>query len=129
MNYQELIDGVLNDFLDSITGIIVVWTGAIADIPPGWILCDGNNGTPDLRDRIIRGAGNTYAVDDTGGAMTHTHPMFWGTHRHEMVGGSDIFDGGPDGQERTTLQLPTGDTDAGSMLPPVMGLAYIKKVA
>lgn len=37
-------------------GAIVVWSGLLADIPSGWVLCDGTNGTPDLRDQFIRGA-------------------------------------------------------------------------
>lgn len=43
--------------------IIVIWSGAVVDIPAGWALCDGNNNTPDLRDKIVVGAGLTYAVD------------------------------------------------------------------
>lgn len=46
-------------------GIVVLWGGAIADIPAGWHLCDGNAGTPDLRDRFVIGAGSTYSPDDT----------------------------------------------------------------
>jgi len=49
-----------------------MWSGAIAAIPTGWVLCDGNNSTPDLRDRFIVGAGSTYAVDATGGSSTVT---------------------------------------------------------
>lgn len=45
--------------------MIVIWSGAIVDIPAGWALCDGNNGTPDLRNKFIIGAGDTYAVNDT----------------------------------------------------------------
>ncbi|MFH1691503.1 MAG: hypothetical protein ABIC68_02895 [Candidatus Omnitrophota bacterium] len=37
-------------------GVIVAWSGTVADIPSGWILCNGANGTPDLRDRFIIGA-------------------------------------------------------------------------
>ena len=36
-------------------GSIVSYNGDINDIPDGWLLCDGNNGTPDLSDRFIRG--------------------------------------------------------------------------
>jgi len=45
-------------------GIAVLWGGAIADIPAGWSLCDGTNGTPDYRNKIIIGAGDVYAVDE-----------------------------------------------------------------
>jgi microcystin-dependent protein len=55
-----------------ITGMIMLWSGSIASIPSGWALCNGSNGTPDLRDRFVVGAGSTYAVAATGGASTVT---------------------------------------------------------
>lgn len=48
------------------SGGIIMWSGAVNDIPVGWALCDGSNGTPDLRDRFIVGAGGAYSVGDTG---------------------------------------------------------------
>ena len=64
-------------------GMISIWYGSIGSVPLGWYLCDGSNGTPDLRDRFIIGAGSTYAVSSTGGSAsvtlttsnmpTHTH--------------------------------------------------------
>jgi hypothetical protein len=59
-------------------GGIILWSGAINTIPAGWYLCNGNNGTPDLRDKFIVGAGSTYAVAATGGSadavvIAHTH--------------------------------------------------------
>lgn len=36
-------------------GGIVMWSGTVADIPRGWVLCDGQNDTPDLRGRFIVG--------------------------------------------------------------------------
>lgn len=41
-------------------------------IPSGWLLCDGSEGTPDMRDRFLVGAGSTYAVNATGGAASVT---------------------------------------------------------
>jgi len=63
------------------TGMILIWSGSIGQISSiagGWVLCDGSNGTPDLRDRFVVGAGNTYSVAQTGGSadsvvVTHTH--------------------------------------------------------
>jgi hypothetical protein len=43
-------------------GVITLWSGAIADIPSGWYLCNGSNGTPDLRDKFVVGA-----KEDVGG--------------------------------------------------------------
>jgi microcystin-dependent protein len=54
------------------SGIILLWSGSIASIPSGWVLCNGANSTPDLRDRFVVGAGTTYAVNATGGANTVT---------------------------------------------------------
>lgn len=54
-------------------GIIALWTGTLATIPSGWILCDGNNGTIDMRDRHLKITGTVGDVGDTGGSNTHTH--------------------------------------------------------
>lgn len=57
-------------------GIITMWTGATNAVPSGWALCDGNNGTPNLKDRFIVGAGQSYGVGNTGGSITQT-PSVW----------------------------------------------------
>lgn len=59
-------------------GVIVLWSGSQAAIPAGWALCNGSNGTPDLRNRFVVGAGNTYSVAAQGGStdaalVAHTH--------------------------------------------------------
>ncbi len=51
-------------------GVIAAWSGAANAIPEGWALCNGSNGTPDLRSRFLVGAGSDYAVGDTGGAAS-----------------------------------------------------------
>lgn len=80
-------------------GGIIMWSGALADIPAGWVLCDGTDidgdnvpDTPDLRDRFILGAGNIYNSGIIGGedkhALTinelaqHYHSM--SDHRHSI---------------------------------------------
>jgi hypothetical protein len=64
------------------TGAIIMWSGATTAIPTGWALCDGstyakqdgsgNVSVPDLRDRFIVGAGNSYTVSATGGSTSNT---------------------------------------------------------
>jgi hypothetical protein len=49
-----------------VTGMIMMWSGTIATIPSGWLLCNGSSGTPDLRNRFIIGAHS----DDAGVAKT-----------------------------------------------------------
>jgi hypothetical protein len=60
------------------SGCILLWSGSIISIPGGWYLCDGTNGTPNLTDKFIVGAGATYNVADIGGSanavvVSHTH--------------------------------------------------------
>lgn len=62
------------------SGAIVMWGGLIANIPAGWLLCNGQNGTPDLRDRFIKGA--TLEAGATGGSATHTHAAHTGVINH-----------------------------------------------
>lgn len=70
------------------SGLIVMWSGSLSVIPSGWNLCDGTNGTPDLRDRFI--AGTSASVDPglTGGASTHTHAAHPYTPAGTNSGGS-----------------------------------------
>ena len=53
-------------------GIITMWSGAVDAVPSGWHLCDGTANTPDLRDRFIVAAGNSYSPGYTGGSLTYT---------------------------------------------------------
>lgn len=114
------------------SGGIIIWSGSSAAIPSGWLLCDGTSSTPDLRDRFVVGATNTYAVGATGGSkdaivVAHTHTGTTntdGSHNHTLVGpnGSEYniaFDGYPGpGNGRPTgggisWQDPTITTHAG----------------
>lgn len=55
------------------SGLITVYSGALADIPAGWVLCDGNNGTPNLLGRTIRGVPSAGTnPGSTGGQSTKT---------------------------------------------------------
>lgn len=77
------------------SGVIAMWHGLIANIPTGWVLCNGSNGTPDLRSIFVRGAPNATEAGGTGGADTHTlsaaelpahdHGAA-GSHTHNAIG-------------------------------------------
>lgn len=63
---------MIGDFGDDVkapTGAVVMYDGLLSEIPSGWALCDGNNGTPNLLDRFIRGNDTTGA---TGGKNSYT---------------------------------------------------------
>ena len=70
--------GIYNWPLDTLgqkivpAGTIVIWSGAATAIPAGWVLCDGQNGTPDLRQRFVYGSGGTVAVGSIGGSASVT---------------------------------------------------------
>lgn len=65
-------------------GLIGLWLGTLATIPSGWFLCDGNNGTPDMRGMFLKAAINWGQIGDTGGSNTHTHAA----QGHVHTGGS-----------------------------------------
>jgi len=86
------------------SGGIIMWSGSIASIPSGWLLCDGSSGTPDLRTRMILGAGSTYGVGSTGGRadtvlVAHAHAysgttgLQSGNHRHNPYSGGEFIYG------------------------------------
>lgn len=69
---------------------IVLWGGTLADLPAGFHLCDGYEGTPDLRERFVVGAGDSYTLGDTGGhwrdpAHSHTFSVDNADHVHEFT--------------------------------------------
>lgn len=71
-------------------GIITLWSGAISAIPSGWVLCNGSNSTPDLRDRFVVGAGTTYAVGATGGSASVTlDTTMIPSHTHTFTTGAE----------------------------------------
>jgi microcystin-dependent protein len=120
-------------------GFIGFWSGAIAGIPAGWALCDGTQGTPDLRSKFVVGAGSDYAVNDTGGsastgmAGSHTHTLNNTTANPTVTTGPV--------QAGTGATVVTGVTAVAhthtanligdhqhSSLPPYLALAYIMKL-
>jgi microcystin-dependent protein len=126
------------------SGIITIWSGAISNIPNGWVLCDGNNGTPDLQNRFVVGAGNNYAVGDSGGSASHTltnSELSAHSHRTLNGGGSGSGDLLFNDESLNLYDFEefsantqggvienTGGDSAHENRPPYYALAYIQKV-
>lgn len=108
------------------SGIIVIWSGSIATIPTGFVICDGNNDTPDLRDRFLYGAGGVLNPGDTGGSLTHQHEFTSDGHSHEFQAGTGI-QSGANFSTTVTTDADTGTTETGSSIPQYYALAFIMK--
>ena len=76
------------------TGTIRLWHGLLANIPTGYVLCDGTNGTPDLRSKFVKGAAIGQNPGSIGGAATHTHAQHVsdGAHTHDSHGFTEPSD-------------------------------------
>ena len=95
-----------------------MWSGSIADIPNGWVLCNGTNGTPDLRDRFIFGAGNFAAPGDN--RVVGNRMSLVGTGSNismKITGAGARAEGGQSVAETST-----------DYMPPYYALAFIMKV-
>ena len=106
------------------TGIIVMFSGLIANIPSGWLLCDGTYGTPDLRSKFVRGAAGEGG--GSGGADEHTHDFTGDGHSHTFGAGSGLETGVNKSDTSNTVQV-TGTTDLEDCLPPYYELLFVMK--
>jgi hypothetical protein len=156
-------DGVLVQTLDNIypilqnapsiapavpAGCILLWSGSTGSVPAGFLICDGTNGTPDLRDRFIIGAGNSYAVNATGGTadavvVSHTHAAAVTDpgHSHSTYianastvltpnNGVSVVGAGVTGTSTTGISVTNasaGVSGVNANIPPYYALAYIQK--
>lgn len=108
-------------------GIIVAWHDLEATVPPGWAVCDGNNGTPNLKDKFIPGAGQLWEQGDVMGNMTHNHRLTGHPHTHNMKAGMGIA-GGFGKTNVTDSSSLDGLTNFTSNEPPWHALIYIMKL-
>ena len=141
-------------------GGIIIWQGAVNLIGStasggtgaNWVICDGQNNTPDLRNRFVIGAGDTYDVASYGGSanavvVSHSHGAA-GSHQHtqdahpphydaENVsfngwavstnGGADYTNANVGNSTGSHTHGSTGESATGKNLPPFMALCYIMK--
>lgn len=139
-DYSDIVcDGVdcFGNFGSLPTGSIAIWSGSSGTIPSGWRICDGTNGTPDLRNRFVVGAGSTYAVAATGGVTSvtltqaqtpahvhsfsgttvsggsHSHSITDPTHTHTYNAPNQSNGGAPFGPWQRG-ETPSGTTAAGT---------------
>lgn len=127
---QWLIDIIVELLLESLEGMIVAWSGSVENIPNGWHLCNGNGGTPDLRDKFIMGAGGETPPGLTGETSSHKHTFTTYGHAHIVLGGNKIPDATPMGSYDTGTNsvVDTGDTVYTSHIPPYYALCWIMKI-
>lgn len=131
------------------SGGIIMWSGSINDIPNGWLLCNGSNGTPNLTNRFIVGASSdsgtgvtfdattgavsgAYAPNQTGGSVAHQLTV------DEMPAHAHSYQAPVAGRVTTgsnvdiRAQTPSTTGSAGGNKyhenrPPYYALAYIMK--
>lgn len=127
-------------------GSIIPWYGSSGNIPNGFALCDGKNGTPDLRDRFLVGAGNLYTLGNTGGENSHQltvaempshqHDSGWGEHqsydtpfgRSNYRVGSRMGSGKSDWDNAGWLTSSTGGNQPHENRPPYYALYFLMKL-
>ena len=128
-----------------VTGMIIMWNSTVASIPSGFVLCDGNNSTPDLRDKFIVGAKQddsgtaktnvTGSLTQTGGSATHTlTEAEMPSHIHHMNITTDssgpfgsVFAAGNNSSQGFVGTTSKGSGNAHNNLPPYFALCFIMK--
>lgn len=129
----------MNERFESILiprGGVMLWYGDANAIPTGWAICNGQNGTPDLRGRFALGASDKYALGATGGEETHTLTIAeMPRHYHKFPLGRYQGNGSGIAQRETGVHTGdydyTGDTGEGqphNNMPPYLALYYIMKL-
>jgi len=111
-------------------GMIMLWYGSVNSIPSGWHLCDGTVGTPDLRNRFVLAAGDTFNPGAIGGSFSHNHTFVGDGHSHDLTSGVEITDVTAIGDfcHHTSTNSASGTTDAKSHFPSYHALCYIMKL-
>jgi len=84
-------------------GIILIWHNDTSTIPVGWVICDGNNDTPDMRRHFVYGASSDGEVGTTSGSNIHSHSSLpsldaGGAHTHSKSGNTNGSDRSSSGQ-------------------------------
>ena len=97
-------------------GKIVMYYGDPVDLPNGWAVCDGTNGTPDMRNLVPVGAGGTYALNATMGAATPTTSSSGGHTPSGTISGTALTESQLPAHEHFTTANIAGSGAPGSFL-------------
>ena len=133
------IDGPITSFHDGQDwymvpeGAIIMWSGLLTEIPSGWALCDGNNGTPDLTDRFIWSVGTGENPGASGGTQQHSHMIQAINFSDQPSSNAVRVDAGnmhdvSRREHNHQNQIPSFSTEEESSLPPYYKLAFIMRV-
>ncbi len=119
------------------SGAIIMWSGTIATIPSGWALCNGSNGTPDLRNRFVvcadadsGGVAKSTVVGaaaQTGGSISHTHSDSFGA-TGVLAAGTAIIAAGAGSYLPNVNITMNGTVQGTTTVPSFYALAYIMKL-
>lgn len=119
-------------------GSVILWAGTLETIPTGWHLCNGEDGTIDLRGMFALGAGGTYNLGDSGGSEEVTLTVEqMPSHSHEyqlrLAASSSLTSGSSPYFTVTSTTKPqtgkTGSSQPHPNMPPYKALYYIQKIA
>lgn len=117
-------------------GMISIWSGLESNIPSGWVICDGTNGTPDLRNMFVLGAGDKYMVGDSGGSEEVTlsvdqmpsHNHTYNRRNNSTAGNYGYNMAASDVGSNTTQGTSyTGSSQPHPNMPPYYALCYVMK--
>jgi len=143
--YDKFIENALKYGWMIPAGLIAIWKGSIATIPAGWVLCNGSNGTPDLRDKFIVGAKQddsgvpktniTGILLSTGGSKTTEYDyasLSDSGHTHNIYNTAVSYESGIDtvsiaANTETDYANVTDSGHTHEALPPFYALAFIMK--
>lgn len=132
------------------TGLIIVWNGSETSVPSGWALCNGQNGTPDLRGRFVLGhnpavstgvgisltpnligsMGGEERVTLTKGQMPRHQHWYTEGGDYRVCSGCQEHEVGDNPWERLWWQATAevGNNESHNNMPPYFALAYIMKL-
>lgn len=128
--------GSATNSVNASIGSIMAWSGTADDVPEGWHICNGEDGTINLQDMFILGAGPNHAVGTTGGSeevVLSIEQMPKHTHSYTRVSANKPVNNGNQTSASAWDFMSTDTSEVGSSqphpnMPPYYALLYIQKI-